>query len=228
MRNVQSTRTFAPVVLTSAPLLALMLISVTPLDAQAPAGPATTARLLLAAQQELAVTGDRVIEADESVDDVVVASGDLTVRGKVGGDALVLNGDLILEEGGLIEGDALVVRGEIRLNGGRVRGRCARWTISAGWVEWPRWPNGMPPRRLPHPMSRCGPVAMAAVAVAVRGSIPSGAALRACSRRPPSGWCSPGSVPRSFSMDAATWKRSATPCAAPCFVPAASAWRPAF
>lgn len=71
---------------------------------------------------DLAVTGDRTIAADEVVDDIVVAGGDLRVEGTVRGDALVLGGDLILEEGGRIRGDAVVAGGEIIDHGGRVSG----------------------------------------------------------------------------------------------------------
>ncbi len=100
--------------------VAVLLAVQPPLAAQQPS-PLTAAAALLA-QQELAITGDRVIEAGEEFDDVVVVRGDLTVRGEIRGDALVIFGDLILEDGGEVDGDALVIRGEIRNLGGRVRG----------------------------------------------------------------------------------------------------------
>lgn len=68
------------------------------------------------------VTGDRTIEAGTTVDGVVVVGGDLRVRGEVSGDAVVLNGDLILEATGVVLGDALVTNGRILNEGGRVRG----------------------------------------------------------------------------------------------------------
>jgi hypothetical protein len=68
------------------------------------------------------VTGDRTIEAGQTVDEIVVVGGDLRVRGQVTGDAVVVDGDLILEETGLILGDALVTGGTLLNEGGRVRG----------------------------------------------------------------------------------------------------------
>lgn len=75
-------------------------------------------------------TGDRTIEAGETVDAVVVVNGDLRVRGEVTGDAVVLNGDLILEESALVQGDALVTGGRIVNQGGRVRGEMR--TVDSG------------------------------------------------------------------------------------------------
>ncbi len=75
-------------------------------------------------------TGDRTIEVGESVDAAVVVNGNLRVRGEVTGDAVVLNGDLILEESGLILGDALVTGGRIVNQGGRVRGEMR--TVDSG------------------------------------------------------------------------------------------------
>ncbi len=75
-------------------------------------------------------TGDRTIEAGETVAAVVVVNGDLRVRGEVTGDAVVLNGDLILEESGLVLGDALVTGGQIVNQGGRVRGEMR--TVDSG------------------------------------------------------------------------------------------------
>jgi hypothetical protein len=51
-----------------------------------------------------------------------VVGGDLRVRGEITGDAVVYNGNLILEETGLVQGDALVTNGQIVNEGGRVRG----------------------------------------------------------------------------------------------------------
>lgn len=67
-------------------------------------------------------TEDHTVEAGETVDDVVVLGGDLRIRGKVTGDAVVVGGRLILEESGLVEGDATVTGGSIVENGGRIRG----------------------------------------------------------------------------------------------------------
>jgi hypothetical protein len=67
-------------------------------------------------------TGDRTVAAGESVDDIVVIGGDLRVIGEVRGDAVVVGGRLILEEGGTVLGDAVVTNGSIVDNGGRVGG----------------------------------------------------------------------------------------------------------
>ena len=81
-------------------------------------------------------TGDRTIAAGETVDAVVVVAGDLRVWGEVTGDAVVLNGDLILEESGVVLGDALVTGGRIVNQGGRVRGEMRTVDIgSAGIVD---------------------------------------------------------------------------------------------
>lgn len=54
--------------------------------------------------------------------DVTVVGGDLRVQGQIGGNAVVANGQLILEPDGLVLGDAVVTGGGIVESGGRVRG----------------------------------------------------------------------------------------------------------
>jgi hypothetical protein len=75
-----------------------------------------------AADQSRVFTGDRTIEAGESIDGIVVVGGDLRVRGEVRGDAVVVNGNLILAETGVVLGDAYVTDGQLVNEGGRVRG----------------------------------------------------------------------------------------------------------
>lgn len=53
---------------------------------------------------------------------VAVARGDLAVRGRIVGDALVLHGDLIMHPGGSISGNAVAVDGRVRTVGGVVEG----------------------------------------------------------------------------------------------------------
>jgi hypothetical protein len=72
--------------------------------------------------ERVVATGDRTIGVDEVVSGVVVVGGDLRVRGEVRGDAVVVNGDLILESTGSILGDALVTDGRLINQGGRIRG----------------------------------------------------------------------------------------------------------
>lgn len=54
--------------------------------------------------------------------DVTVVGGDLRVKGRISGNAVVVNGQLILEPNGLVLGDAVVTGGRIVESGGRVRG----------------------------------------------------------------------------------------------------------
>lgn len=67
--------------------------------------------------------GGRVIAAGETVTGRAAAAyGDLVVHGTVAGDAVVLDGDIVLQPGGRITGDALAIRGRVRLAGGSVDG----------------------------------------------------------------------------------------------------------
>jgi hypothetical protein len=67
--------------------------------------------------------GDVSIAAGTRVDSAIgIHDGTLTVRGNVGHTVVVMNGDLVLDNGGVIEGDAVVVRGRIVMQGGVLRG----------------------------------------------------------------------------------------------------------
>ena len=56
--------------------------------------------------------GGRIIEAGDTVNGpVVVAAGDLRVRGVIRGTAVAIAGDIIVENGGTITGDAIAVLG---------------------------------------------------------------------------------------------------------------------
>lgn len=68
------------------------------------------------------ITGDYVVEAGATVEDLLVVGGDLTVRGRVTGDAVVIGGNLILADGGTILGDASVTGGDFVEEGGTVDG----------------------------------------------------------------------------------------------------------
>ena len=52
----------------------------------------------------------------------VASLGELNVSGTVNGDAVALNGDVIVHQGGHITGDALAIGGTVRLDGGTVDG----------------------------------------------------------------------------------------------------------
>lgn len=74
-----------------------------------------------AASQEV-ITGDHVVEAGSAVEDLLVVGGDLTVRGEISGDAVVIGGNIILEQGGSVLGDASVTGGDFVDQGGIVNG----------------------------------------------------------------------------------------------------------
>ena len=67
------------------------------------------------------VSGDFAVAAGATAGRVA-AAGDLDVFGTVKGDAVSLNGDVIVHKGGHITGDALAVGGTVRLDGGTVDG----------------------------------------------------------------------------------------------------------
>jgi len=50
------------------------------------------------------------------------AYGDLVVNGTVNGDAIAVDGDIVIQKGGHITGDALAIRGRVRQAGGLVDG----------------------------------------------------------------------------------------------------------
>lgn len=92
-----------------------------PVSAQA-APPAPPAPPAAPSSGDHVFTGDRTVGEDEVVEDVVVVGGDLRVRGRVTGDAIVVGGNLILESSGVVLGDGLVTGGRIVNEGGRIRG----------------------------------------------------------------------------------------------------------
>lgn len=68
--------------------------------------------------------GAREIGARQVIEgDVVVAAGSLTVRGEIHGDAVVGDGDLVIEPGAVIYGDAVVTGGKLINHGGSVLGK---------------------------------------------------------------------------------------------------------
>ena len=76
---------------------------------------------LLAGRQ--VYTRDHEIPAGTVVDGkITMLSGDLTVRGRVRGDVMALDGDVILARGGVVDGDVHLLDGELHLDGGRLLG----------------------------------------------------------------------------------------------------------
>ena len=67
--------------------------------------------------------GPRAIPAAASLHGpVAVAEGSLDVYGRLDGSAYVLNGDIVVHNGGSISGDAMSIGGRVLLDGGRIDG----------------------------------------------------------------------------------------------------------
>jgi septum formation inhibitor MinC len=73
-------------------------------------------------------SGDVVIDRDDVVDGhVVVTSGDIAVYGRVTGDVVAVEGNIVVKDSGYIGGDAITVNGEIsKEGGGKIVGREVR------------------------------------------------------------------------------------------------------
>ncbi len=77
--------------------------------------------------------GNRVIPAGTTeTGTVAIRKGDLEVRGTVTGDAIAVDGNVIIHQGGLVRGDAIAVRGNVRLEGGSVLGEILTTTNETG------------------------------------------------------------------------------------------------
>ena len=77
--------------------------------------------------------GDRVVAAGATEPGTVaIRNGDLEIRGTVAGDAIAVDGDVIIHTGGLVRGSAVSVRGEVRLQGGSVLGEILTTSTEAG------------------------------------------------------------------------------------------------
>lgn len=76
--------------------------------------------------------GNRVIATGTTeTGTVAIRKGDLEVRGTVTGDAIAVDGNVIVLPGGLVRGSAVAVRGEVRLEGGSVLGEILTTTSEA-------------------------------------------------------------------------------------------------
>lgn len=64
----------------------------------------------------------RIAQGERVTGSVATVDGDLHIFGEVDGDALALDGDVIVHSGGVVRGDALAVSGRVRLDGGTVLG----------------------------------------------------------------------------------------------------------
>ena len=80
--------------------------------------------------------GGRIIEAGDTVNGPVLsAAGDLRVRGMIRGTAVVIAGDIILEDGGSITGDAIAILGSVVTLRGSVGGAARTFSRSFSWLE---------------------------------------------------------------------------------------------
>ncbi|HKW45997.1 MAG TPA: hypothetical protein VJN70_01075, partial [Gemmatimonadaceae bacterium] len=78
--------------------------------------------------------GPRAITTSSPVNGrVAVADGSLDVSGRLDGSAYVINGDIVVHNGGVITGDAVSIGGRVLLDGGRIDGE--RVTLSAPATE---------------------------------------------------------------------------------------------
>ena len=75
--------------------------------------------------------GDFRLGAGQSINgDLLVLKGDADLSGKVSGNVVVLDGDILLHKGALVRGDALALNGAIRERGGVIQGE--RRALRAG------------------------------------------------------------------------------------------------
>lgn len=80
--------------------------------------------------------GGRTIQAGDTVaGPVLVAAGDLRVRGVIRGTAVAIAGDIIVEAGGAITGDAISVLGHVTTPAGAVSGTTRNFTGSFRWLD---------------------------------------------------------------------------------------------
>lgn len=78
--------------------------------------------------------GGRVIPAGTTVTGpIVVAGGDLDVRGTINGSAIAIAGNVVVHAGGRVTGDAIAAFGEVSLDGGTIGG--AMRSMTGMWGE---------------------------------------------------------------------------------------------
>ncbi len=84
--------------------------------------------------------GPAVVESGDTVDEVTAFGDDVHVHGRVIGDATSFGGDVIVEEGGVVDGDATSFGGEVDVEDGGVvsgdRVAFADEPASAGYGVW--------------------------------------------------------------------------------------------
>ena len=68
------------------------------------------------------LVGSQQVDSAATSGSLAVARGNLVVKGRLTGNALVMHGDIIVMPGGMITGNAAVVDGRIRPSGGVIEG----------------------------------------------------------------------------------------------------------
>ncbi|MEN6357424.1 MAG: sugar-binding domain-containing protein [Armatimonadota bacterium] len=92
-------------------------------------------------EDKVQVQGNVVVEKGETVKDAVAITGSVTVRGHVTGDATAVMGNVIVEDGGVVDGSAVTVGGRIiQRDGGVIRGST---TSVGGWSGFTAIPWGL-------------------------------------------------------------------------------------
>ncbi|MCA0445668.1 MAG: DUF5686 family protein [Bacteroidetes bacterium] len=101
------------------------------------------------AQEVSRYVNDKIVEEDETIPNkVMVINGNLTVKGKVEGDAVAVNGDVNLKKSAVINGDVVSVGGKVnREDGSKVSGTISEVksdteTMDAGKRHSPKKPRG--------------------------------------------------------------------------------------
>ena len=84
-----------------------------PASAQPSRPPALEIQAGSVAHHQVVAIGRDLVIAGRALSDVAAISGSVTIRGEVGGDVIVLEGDARLDEAASIAGDLFVVGGRI-------------------------------------------------------------------------------------------------------------------
>jgi hypothetical protein len=91
-----------------------------------------TARVLNEATDTIAFGARTIPSGRTESGPIVVAAGDLIVRGIIDGDAITIGGDIVVESGGRVTGDAIAVLGTVRREGGAIQGESHTFGATMG------------------------------------------------------------------------------------------------
>ncbi|HXT51209.1 MAG TPA: polymer-forming cytoskeletal protein [Thermoanaerobaculia bacterium] len=89
----------------------------------------------IARDQVVALGRDLVVEG-EALSDVVAVDGTVTIPGRIGGDVIVLGGDVRLLAGARVDGDVFVLGGDVSsASGATIAGRTVAYpSVSRAWL----------------------------------------------------------------------------------------------